>query len=300
MKALFTSKNLIGDGLLISPALRAWIKKQSGPVDIWMLTNKDHVTPIYEGMIRDLLPSGHVTFGPVFERPTGVTFDFEFNFDVSKAFWISDEKKQHLARSYADMLEVSIGTGDSAVKPVYIPDTSNPGYSFDQDWYIKEEFRDGVILISMFSMSCTSRDPRFKGVPNKMVPVDKWIPMIKFLRNLNVTIKALGAPQDTLPDELRDLGVEPMFGIPLNRLALIMRNAKLLVTIDNGMAHLGSSQETPTFEMYPKCLGVHYILPVGNPNLVSVHMDPVTVNPKQLLTGLQYSVRKFSETVWRK
>ena len=90
-----------------------------------------------------------------------------------------------------------------------------------------------------------------------------------------------------------------MRGIPLNQLVLIMQKAKLLVTIDNGMAHLGASQEVPTFEMYPVALAPYYILPIGNPNLVWVHMNPVTIDPAYLLNGLQYAVSKFEKTIWK-
>jgi len=303
MRALFISKNLIGDALGISPALRAWVKQQKEPVDVWIQTLNDHVTPLYEGMIRDLWnPNTTVnTFGVCFDRPNGITFDFEHTFDVSAAFKLSDQKKQHLATSYAELLGVDIGSKTSDLKPIYIPEIEE----------ITEEEK-GCILVSMFSASCTSRDPKYNYVPNKMPPWEKWKPMLEFLRAKfpNVPIRFLGAPTDEVPEHLdKDLNLvddwnlvrdgEYMRGIPLNRLALIMRSAKLLVTIDNGMAHLGATQEVPTFEMYPKCLGPHYILPVGNPNLVWVHMNPVTVNAKYLLNGLEYAVRKFESSIWK-
>lgn len=296
MKVLFTSKNLIGDSLYVGPALRAWIKKQETPVDVWILTLNDHVAPLYEGMVRDLWNPGTLvhTFGTCYERPN-VDFDKEHTFDVNAAFKLSDQKKQHLATSYAELLGVNIGTGPASVKPIYIP--------------IEEELREeekGLILVSMFSASCTSRDPKI-GVPNKMVPWEKWMMMLGYLWRLagewGIPIRYLGAPTDSIPELGTGSGIirpeDIMFGIPLNRLALIMRNAKLLVTIDNGMAHLAATQECPTFEMYPVALGTHYILPVGNPNLVYVHMNPVTVNPKYLLNGLRYAVSKFEKTVWR-
>jgi ADP-heptose:LPS heptosyltransferase len=84
-----------------------------------------------------------------------------------------------------------------------------------------------------------------------------------------------------------------MLHIPLNRLALIMQHAKLVVTIDNGMSHLAASQSANTFLMYPQCLGTHYILPIGNPNLEYVQMNPVYVSPAQLLFGLKKAVERF-------
>src|ERR1035437_2474981 len=130
MRYLFESRNLIGDALGISPAWRQWIKEENVGRDwitqqdiMYMQTLNDHVTPLYQGMVRDL-----VKIETVFERPEG-TFDFEHVFDVSKAFQISDQKKCHVAESYAELLGVTLpgeykkpGEYNPRVKPTYIPD----------------------------------------------------------------------------------------------------------------------------------------------------------------------------------
>jgi hypothetical protein len=306
MKALFKSVNLIGDALYIGPALRAWIKQQKSPVEIWLETLNDHITPLYYGMVRDFLEfkddeARHLKTFCVMHNHPETKFDFEHTFDVGAAFKLSDSKKQHLATSYADLLGVKIGDKKEDMKPIYIPDE----YAFPavgvEGWISEEEVKNWI-LVSMFSASCTSRDPKCNYVPNKMLPWEKWNGMLAFLRGYFPTtpIRFLGAPNDPFIPELMEDENEKMFGIPLNRLALIMRKAKLLVTIDNGMAHLGATQEIPTFEMYPKALGLHYILPIGNPNLVFAHMNPVTVDPAYLENALKYAVSKFEKTIWKK
>lgn len=293
MRVLFTSKNLIGDALNISPALRSWYNfawnHPNNPLtkdsEVFMLTLPDHIAPLYEGMVRDLpYPQPKV----VFERPKG-KFDIEFDFDVSRAFKISDLNKCHIATSYALMLDVPLPRGKPALKPTFIPDPVD-------DW----EAGKGLILVSMFSHSCTSRDKNTPGLPpNKMVPFEKWIPMIDFLRSrYDVPIRFLGAETDIVPNGYAQGLVQPgeyMLHIPLNRLALIMQHATMVVTIDNGMSHLAASQSAHTFLMYPKCLGPHYIVPVGNPNLTWVHIDPVIVTKEQLLTAMHYAVKKREE-----
>jgi ADP-heptose:LPS heptosyltransferase len=290
MRVLFKSNNLIGDALNISPAWRTWIKKQglnSLQDEIIMQTLPDHVAPLYQGMVRDL-----VKIQTFFNRLEG-TFDFEFNFDVNKAFIISDQDKCHIAESYAKMLGVELTGGIERLKPTYIPEIFAMNPTLDNVLY-QEELK-GMILISMFSASCESRDKNTPGLPpNKCLPFFKWKPVLQLIQNEypDTPIRFLGAPTDIVPDILKEFG-EQMFGIPLNRLALIMQKAKLLVTIDNGMAHLGASQETPMFEMYPRCLAQHYILPKGNPNLEFVQMDPVHVSPAQLVFTLGKAIQRF-------
>jgi len=300
MKALFESINLIGDALYISPALRQWIMKQEHEIYLTILTLNDHTAPLYPGMVRDMMPEEETSsrkirsMSVVFDVPETEHFDFRWKFDVSEAFKLSDQKKQHLAKSYADLLGVEIPATYAALKPIFIP--RDPIWP-NLDLPIKD-----AVLVSMFSASCTSRDKKTPGLPpNKMLPWDKWRMMLLELRKQYPAypIRVLGAPEDKIPDELDELcvqnGIEPMFGIPLNELALIMRNAKLLVTIDNGMSHLAASQETPTFLMYPMCLGTHYILPIGNPNMVYVQMNPVTVKSEYLHMALQFAIKKFKE-----
>lgn len=320
MRALFRSANLIGDALYISPALRAWIKlytknKPSTQEDeIYLQTLPDHVAPLYAGMVRDLLTYTEMydnappaqksifKFKTIFERPEGA-FDFEHVFNVSVAFSVSDKKKQHLAYSYADLLGVDIGITSSSCKPIYIPEYTLanwyddvPGMNYNSMFALK-----GCILISMFSASCESRDKNRKGLPpNKMLPFAKWLPMLKVIRERypDVPVRFLGAPDDIIPNGYALDMVRPgeyMLGIPLNRLALIMQHARFVVTIDNGISHLAASQETPTFLMYPQCLSPTYILPIGNPNLAWMHMNPVTVNTRELVFKLEHAISKFED-----
>ena len=297
MRYFFKSINLIGDALNISPAWRQWIKEHchwtntEEDDEIYMQTLPDHTAPLYQGMVRDL-----VKIQTVFEKPEG-TFDFEHTFNVNDAFSLCDRKKCHIADAYAELLGVKLEGANDRLKPTFIPETF--AISGDIGDIIDPEFKDNI-LISMFSASCTSRDPKI-GIPNKMLPWVKWKPMIRYLRDRFPTtpIRFLGGPDDCklIPIELeKDLVYdthEYMLHIPLNRLALIMQHAKLVVTIDNGMSHLAASQSANTFLMYPQCLGTHYILPIGNPNLEYVQMNPVYVSPAQLLFGLKKAVERF-------
>lgn len=299
MKALFESINLIGDALYISPALRSWITKQEQPVEVYLHTLNDHIAPLYRGMVEDMLqedpddrPRHLKTFVTCF-KVLDEEFDFRWRFDVGEAFQLSHHKRQHLAHSYADLLGVDIPHTKEGINPVFIPYGS-------LDDSVQDLGLKGCVLISMFSASCSSRGA-VPQPPNKMLPWIKWPMMLNELRRSypSAPIRILGAPTDTVPEEMsllcHTLGIEPMFGIPLNRLALIMQKAALLVTIDNGMSHLAASQKTPTFLMYPQCLSPYYICPVGNPNMVYVQINPVTVQAAYLHQALQFAIRRLKE-----
>src|SRR6267378_567693 len=97
-RVLFSSKNLLGDGLYVGPVAEAWYFQHGKEYDeIEMLTLSQYTEPTYLGM--------GVPWKIVHEA-TG-TYDFEFNFDVSQAFQISDRRKCHLVDAYAEMLGVT-------------------------------------------------------------------------------------------------------------------------------------------------------------------------------------------------
>ena len=270
MKALFISRNLIGDGLYISQALYAWWQSHQG-WEIDMLTYNDHITCIYTRM--------GVPVNVIFDEPDRSQYDFVHHFDVTPAFALCSHKKIHIGEAYAELLGVELPKAQKltenhpshVVKPIFIPTMEALAPS-----------EIDLVLISMFSASCASRNP-VGSRPNKMLPWPTWTPLIRFLRSKfgDNSLRFLGAPTDRA--EGLDISEdEYMTGIPLNRLALIMRASKCVITLDNGMAHLAGSQNARELIFYPVCLGLHYIVPYGNPRMGVVQMDPASTDPGAL------------------
>jgi ADP-heptose:LPS heptosyltransferase len=252
--ALFVSRNLIGDALNIAPALRAWWAAHQSEYQIDLLTNPDPIAQLYTSMGVPL----NVIFTE--EEAGGRVYEFRFNFDVSKAFQIGIHQRIHIAEAYARML----GTEIDGVKPTCIPPSADSTVN---------EIEIGCILLSPFSVSCSSRQGK---PPNKMLPFEKWGPVIRYLKTFNRKLYVLGSARDcvvaefALPEEAFLLG---KYSLP--EVAKIMRDrASLIVSVDNGMAHLAASQELPTVLFYPACLPQHWIVPRGNPHCEPIQLDP--------------------------
>lgn len=276
--ALFESRNLIGDALYISPAWNEWYQRNGERYDrIDLLTLPDHVAVLYRGM--------GVPCEVIHELPENKNYDFAHVFNVNDAFRLSDQKKCHVAESYAELLllePLKKLPNHEHVRPIYMP----PEIELHEN-------EKGLILISAFSASCTSRQGR---PPNKMLPWYKWLPVWRWLYEKfpDKRLVLLGAPTDEVPNpvmtQMRKIHphTEYMRGIALDRLAWIMREALFIITIDNGMSHLAASQGAREFVLYPACLGAHYILPIGNAqNLNWIHMDPMSLSPATLVWALQ-------------
>ena len=303
-QALFISKNLIGDGLQTSRALNQWYRLNLD-YEIVLRTDLNHVTPIYEHMG---VPLTVVTSDDLQD------FDFTHTFDPSKAFAVCDRRYQewrlahrgmphpgyirgaHIADAYAELLGIELPQLPNAehVLPIFKPIVYAPGGQHARDRELIDE-SEGKVLVSMFSASCTSRDKNHPGLPpNKMLPWVKWPPILEYLESEfgEGSLRFLGAPEDRAVG-LRISEDEYWTGIPLNTLAQMMKRAELVVTLDNGMAHLAASQKAKEVVLYPQCLGIHYIVPYGNPNLGVTQIDPVTVAPESIIKALRMFVNDF-------
>ena len=290
MRALFTSRNLIGDGIQISAALRKW-HEEHPEYTIDLLTNNDHVAPLYEDMGVPL----HVIFDREIKekqqldgRDVTVTYtveyDYEFVFDINKAFQLCDQFQCPMATGYAKLLGVDVG-GD--IGPFYDP----PILEEDNDW-VASVPKD-TILVAPFSNSCTSHEGK---PPNKTLPWPKWRPILRYLRSLNRPIRITGSKSERA-DQIGISEDEYLTGIPLRPLARAMKEGRisLVVSVDNGISHLTGSQKLNHILYYPLCLGMHYAVPWGNPHVVPIHIDPAVVEPAQLLWATKQSVKQLEE-----
>lgn len=267
MRACFTSKNLIGDSLGIAPALRAW-HRQHADWEIDLLTLPDYIAQVYT---RFGVPLNVITDESKLNKP----YDFEHNFNINEAFTIGDQKKVHIAEAYARAL-----FGEE------LPEDLEQGNCYEPE---EEEHASGLILFSPFSRSCSSN----QGKPaNKMLSWPVWLQILTLMRSYG-EIGVLGGTGDRLPLPIADN--EYYTGLPLNTVALMLRDAKVIVTIDNGMSHLAASQKAPTVLFYPACLGMHWVSPVGNPNAFVIQVDPAKIVPAQGVFGVRNALRALAD-----
>lgn len=286
-RALIISTNLIGDTLCAGIAIREFFRvKKDEFEEIDLITNEDHITKIYEGLGVEWtnIFTGVIDTDKMSTEPT-ISYQKIYKLGAGDAGKYCDDKQCHIVEGFCNILgiepprvetvQVAQGTF-KAWKPEY-----NPWRTLDS-LSLEEDIPSGLVLFSPFSASCSSRS----GLPaNKMIPSEKWLPIINFLRTLG-PIRMLGAPDDR-PDASWQLSEEEiMTGVPLDWLAAVMKKSKLVITIDNGMGHLAASQDAKHILLYPMCLGLHFILPWGANYTVPIQIEPTQVAAAQLMWSI--------------
>ncbi len=258
----------MGDGLYTQPVIEDWLAAHPG-WEIDLLTYPDYIAEIYT---RFGLPLRVITNDDERNPP----YDLEFEFDASASFKLCDQHRIHISQGYAMML---------GVEP-FTPRRVKFECS-DEDDHEKD-----LILLSMHSHSCLSQftPPR---PATTMISYLHWLPIVTLLRQYG-KIGVLGGAQHRPPLPLTE--DELFLGVPLEKTARMLRDAKLLVTVGNGMSHLGATQLTPTILFYQQILGLYYIVPSGNPNLYVRQMDPTKISIADALMFVRQAVKHLLKT----
>jgi ADP-heptose:LPS heptosyltransferase len=276
-KAFFKSINLLGDGLNIRPALAAWMADHPD-YDVDILTLPDHIACIYDHMD---LPLRVITD----ESQKESSYDFEHTFDCGDAYTVGEHEHIHEVQAYAKLLGYEI-------KQTSQQDGKNPDPDFKPSPLVftpqEDEHESGLVLISPFSRSCSSQDGK-GNPPNKMLPWHHWTKILMLLRTYG-KIGVLGATDDRAPNDV-PIGEEEYFcGLPLNRVALMLRDCRMLITIDSGVAHLAATQQTTGVELYPTCLSPSWAVPWESPNMMILTMNPAAIFVAQTTHGLRTAI----------
>jgi hypothetical protein len=287
-KVLVVSKNLIGDMLCTTQVIKKF-QKDNPDWNFYLQTIQSPAYSLYFGMGIDWVEIY------LHDQVDESKFDRVLRFEAGKAGNLANQMKGHLVQAYATMNNIFLGSeivetplgNFFPYEPVY-----NVPNAEEIEWAIEGMFDDST-MISPFSLSCTSQEKdekgNYKGLPpNKMLPKEKWSPILDFFRKLG-PIRLLGGSDEDVPKEWKvDLVELAGVGLPIPETAVAMKKAKLVVCVDNGMGHLAASQRVPCIVLYPACLDLRFILPWGVATTVPIHMEPNTVTILQLL----YQIRR--------
>jgi len=301
MKALVVSQNLCGDSLYIQPAVKKW-QAEHPDWQLDLLTHKNYIAVLYCGMGIDW----HYVFFDDCDATDASQYDSKFLLGAGDAGKLAEQRKCHIAEAYAEMMGVKLDEPIietpfgkfRAIRPHFDPIEARSGTSLEVLTRAMERQRlhNDCVLWSPFSASCTSqekdRDGRLLGKPpNKMLTTKSWMDAIRYMRSLG-PLRLLGGLDEEVPATWQ-LTLEEMetLGLPLAETALLMRQSRLVVTVDNGMGHLAASQDANCVVFYPMVLSLGFIFPWGCPYSVPIHMRPQDITSASALYYVERSVK---------
>lgn len=186
-------------------------------------------------------------------------------------------KQLHISEGYSRMLGVTLNTIVPTTAWQRVDDT---------------ERLDPFILISPFSRSCSVHTT---GKANKTLEDWKWEHIIHSLRAHNLPIKVLAGPKDYLKQ--CSISVDDYITCrDLYHLELVLKSAKLLVTLDNGIGHIAAALEIPMIYLWPTVSSIDFIYPKWHSKSKALIMTPTEAAPIAMFVGFRKFVRELLET----
>ena len=305
MRALVVSHNLVGDGLYIHPTVAKFLKDNPG-CELDLETDNNFIKPIYFGMGFNWRKVFHSREETKSDPLDGGVYDKVLSFRAGDAGAVASEKQCHLAEAYAMMngVELDLPYVETpwgkfrAIKPYFDAITAlannRTGQPMSLDTAalaaaeIPDGYPEGLVIFSPFSASCTSqeRDKVTRELlgkpPNKMLPEHKWLPLIEYFRSLG-PVRIVGGRKEIPPESWKlTMEEQECLGLGIPETALLMSQAKLVVTVDNGMGHLAASQDANHVVLYPMVLSLGFIVPWGANYTVPIQIDPNEVREDDL------------------
>jgi ADP-heptose:LPS heptosyltransferase len=116
------------------------------------------------------------------------------------------------------------------------------------------------------------------SLPQKLWPVDRWVRLVRDVRESGVTIGLVGAKPKhqgrywqgaDSEDQVIEAGAEDLRGLlTLPQVVGALAQANLVVTIDNGITHLACATDTPVVGLFRN--GIHRLWapPVSNLHVI--------------------------------
>lgn len=238
LKACFLTEYNMGDAICLTPLFRE-VRKQWPH---WKITlavrdlEKMRIlrgSPVIDQLICSALVGEWCQIVDRAEKPGNLqNFDLLFHLSAGAALNQYALKGLHLSEAYGRLFGV-------CVTHIY-PILAEP----------KSAGRGNYVVLSPHTQS--NQPQGEDGIGNKQWAFSNWQKLGRLIQEkFRRSVCEIGS-EDESP--LNILGAVPLYGLPIWQVATLLKDARLVITVDNGIAHICAAFRVPMIEIYPKCL----------------------------------------------
>lgn len=274
-KKILICNNLIGDSLYLLRPIEAYLERFPEEC-IGLIVLPQLGGDIIKAHFKARLPI-YGTEQEALEHNPGAAF---LAMNAGRAMQIAFEhhsktkKTIHISEAFGAMLGVNV----KDIKPPL-------------DWLKKfPTGNDKIALIAPFSASCARHSGK---VPNKTLDDFKWEHIIRYLRRHEYIVQCMAGPKDLL--NLVTLPISSYrTATSLDSMSEIIHQADLVISVDNGIAHMASACGVRTIVLFPEMtVPQQFIAPLWSKTTSYIMVgNPNKVQPAALLYGLKEMLAK--------
>ena len=279
-KAFFIGCNALGDTLCTTPAIRAFRKANPHTFIVYVTHNAAYCRVLDANPDIDLvIYNEHMwlhgmegfTWEWFYSLPLGLDEPGIFcHFDMNLVCSKKESFRAHIAVGMAKLLGIRI----DSVRPVVqvTEDERRVARSFVRRPYV------------VFNRHSNANPPLRQGVGAKDWPNEHWYRLAECLYEYGFDVISVGAETDT---RFRSPVARDLYGLPIKVLAALLEGAACLVTLENGIAHLGAALDVPMVELYSKIVPLAWAYPKEMTQLEVIYDQPSRVPYERVLGAVQ-------------
>jgi ADP-heptose:LPS heptosyltransferase len=284
-KAFFVGCNALGDTLCTTPAIQAYRKANPHTFITYIVHNAPYCRVLDGNPDIDLViynerlwlgGMGGFSWDWFYSLPldileTGMFFHLDMDLVCAR----EESFHEHITLGIAKVLGIRI----DSVRPVLrLSDMERrAARSFVRRPYV------------VFSRHSNANPKRAHGVGAKDWPDENWRRLAKALQASGLDVISVGAETDVrfASPDARDL-----YGLPIKVIGALLETAACLVTLENGIAHLGAAVDVPMVELYSKIVPQEWAYPLEMTRREVIYADPSQISFDQVAEAVGRILRK--------
>jgi ADP-heptose:LPS heptosyltransferase len=279
-KAFFMGWNALGDTLCTTPAVRAFRKANPDTFIVYVVQNAPYCRVLDGNPDIDLVIYNehlwvHGMNGFTMEWFHSLPLDIDepttlYHFDMDKLCSQEASFHEHIAVGLARLLQLRI----DSVRPVVR--------------ITKEERRIAKSFVRrpyvVFSRHSNANPRNGDGTGAKDWPDKNWRLLAHYLHGRKMDVISVGAETNApfASPHARDL-----HGLPIKILAALIEGAACLVTLENGIAHLGAAVDVPMVEVYSKIVPLAWAYPAEMKRKQVIYEVPQRVTCEEVVEAVK-------------
>jgi ADP-heptose:LPS heptosyltransferase len=286
-KAVFIGINALGDTLCTTPVLRAFKKKNPETSLVYIVPNWPFCRVLDANPDIDLLIyneqmylHGQAVIStqwlhtlPLDIRETTLLF----HFDIQQVCSRPESFQEHISVGFSRLLNIPI----DSVRPVVrvTPEEQRSAGTF---------VRKPYFVFSMHSVSNLARE-NGKGLAKEW-PRERWLKLAEEIHSLgDFDVIAVGSERDT---PIASPYLRNLYGLPIKITAALIQSAACLVTLENGIAHLGAALDAPMVEIYSDLLPLAWAYPQESTCCEVIYRDPRSISGEEVMEAIKSVLAK--------
>ena len=280
-KAVFAGFNALGDTLCTTPVLGAFKKQNTDTFVIYVVQNATFCR-VLEGnpdidlvfYSEELYLHGMTIFNnewlhslPLDIRETTYLYHFDMNGVCSKA----ENFHEHISIGFSKLLNIPI----DSIRPII--------HVTGEERRLAKSFVHKPYFI--FSIHSVSNPKRESGNGSaKDWPLERWLCLAERIQSWgDFDIIAVGSERDT---RIGSPYIRNLYGLPIKIVAALLQDAICVVTLENGIAHLGAGVDAPMVVIYSNIVPLAWASPEISSRSQVLYDDPQLIGCDEVIAAV--------------